>query len=104
MNKTNLKISWATFESTKYACLNWHYSKCVPVGKLVKIGAWEDNKFIGVVLFGRGANQHLGKPYNLEQTECVELVRIALNRHKNSMIIFGNPFFQGIKLNCSEVI
>lgn len=85
MNKTNLKISWATFESTKYACLNWHYSKCVPVGKLVKIGAWEDNKFIGVVLFGRGANQHLGKPYNLQQTECVELVRIALNRHKTSV-------------------
>ena len=82
MNKINLKINWATYESAKYACLNWHYSGVIPVGKLVKIGAWEDGKFIGVVLFGRGANKHLGNPYGLEQTECVELVRIALNRHK----------------------
>jgi hypothetical protein len=85
MSKTNLKINWATYDSAKYACLNWHYSCVIPVGKLVKVGAWEDGKFIGVVLFGRGANKHLGMPYGLEQTECVELVRIALNRHKSSV-------------------
>jgi len=80
-NKSILKIDWATHEAAKYACLNWHYSKTIPVGKLVKIGVWENNKFVGVVIFGRGANKSLGTPYNLLQTECCELVRIALTKH-----------------------
>lgn len=80
-----LKLDWATFEATKYACLNFHYSKTVPAGKLIKIGVWEDSKFIGVVLYGRGANSTLGSPYGLEQTECCELVRIALTQHKTQV-------------------
>ena len=77
-----LKIDWATYEATKYACLHWHYSKVVPVGKLVKVGAWEDGKFIGVVVFSRGANLSLGRPYNLTQFECCELTRVAMRPHK----------------------
>lgn len=81
MSKADLRIDWATHAAAKYACENWHYSRCLPVGKLVKVGAWEKNKFIGVVLFGRGATPNLGRPYNLGQNECVELVRIALTKH-----------------------
>jgi hypothetical protein len=81
MGKADLRIDWATHESAKYACVNWHYSGCMPSGKLVKIGAWERGKFIGVVLFGRGATPRLGSPYKLGQDECVELVRIALTDH-----------------------
>ena len=80
--KVDLKIDWASHEAAKYACENWHYSKVIPVGKLVKVGAWEDKKFIGVVLFGRGATPNLGRPYGLAQDECCELVRIALTNHK----------------------
>lgn len=83
MAKADLKIDWATHEAAKYACENWHYSKCLPAGKLVKVGAWEGGKFVGVVLFGRGATPNLGKPYDLGQDECVELVRIALTRHES---------------------
>jgi len=85
MNKADLKIDWATHAAAKYACENWHYSGCLPVGKLVKVGAWEKGNFIGVVLFGRGATPHLGKPYNLVQDKCVELVRIALTKHENAV-------------------
>lgn len=81
MAKADLKIDWATHEAAKYACENWHYSGCLPVGKLVKVGAWENGKFIGVVLFGRGANKSLGEPYGCDQTESCELVRIALTSH-----------------------
>lgn len=84
MNSTSkpvLKIDWATYEAAKFCCENWHYSKVLPVGKLVKVGAWENAKFIGVVLFGRGANHNMSKPYGLGQDQCVELVRIALNKH-----------------------
>lgn len=77
-----LKIDWATHEAVKYACKHWHYSKCVPVGKLIKVGAWEDGKFIGVVIFSRGANRSIGSPYNLTQFECCELTRVAMRPHK----------------------
>lgn len=82
-NNVFLKIDWATHEAAKFACLNWHYSKSVPVGKLIKIGAWENNIFIGVVIFGRGANKDLGSPFGLRQDECCELVRIALTKHES---------------------
>ena len=80
-NKPVLRIDWATNDAAKFACLNWHYAKAVPVGKLVKVGAWEKGKFIGCVLFGRGANKNMPKPYGLGQDECVELVRVALTKH-----------------------
>ena len=76
-----LKLDYASYEAAKYACVNFHYSKTVPAGKLIKIGVWEHGKFIGVVLYGRGANNTLGAPYGLAQTECCELVRIALTTH-----------------------
>lgn len=85
MSKVDLKIDWATHAAAKYACENWHYSKCLPVGKIVKVGVWEDQKFIGVVLFGRGANFNMLKGYDLEQDEGCELVRIALTKHKNTV-------------------
>ena len=81
-DKPDLKIDWASHEAAKYACTNWHYSKCLPVGKLVKIGAWEDNKFIGVVVFSRGANNNMLKPFGLQQEYGCELTRIVLTKHK----------------------
>lgn len=82
MDATEIKLDWASFEAIKFACLNWHYSKSVPAGKLVKIGVWEDGEYKGCILYGRGANNNLGKPYGLSQAECCELVRIALRDHK----------------------
>lgn len=82
MSKIDLRINWANHAAAKYACENWHYSGCLPAGKLVKVGAWERGKFIGVVLFGRGASPTLGNKFGLGQDQCVELVRIALTKHK----------------------
>jgi hypothetical protein len=81
MAKADLRIDWATHEAARYACENWHYSRTVPVGKLAKVGAWERGEFVGVVLFGRGANNRLSSAYDLRQDEAVELVRVALKKH-----------------------
>jgi hypothetical protein len=54
----------------------------MPIGKLVKIGVWEGGKFIGVVVFGRGACPHLHKKHKLRTTEVCELTRVALDTHK----------------------
>lgn len=79
--KTSLKIDWATHEAAKYACENWHYSKCIPKSKIVKIGAWENGNFIGVIIFGVGATSSLVKAYGLDMTAGCELVRVALTKH-----------------------
>jgi hypothetical protein len=79
---STLKIDWCSYQAAKYAVLNWHYSHAMPSGKLAKIGVWEYGQFIGCLLFGRGANNCLGKPYGLSQNECCELVRIALKKHE----------------------
>lgn len=77
----DLKIAKATHEAAKYAVEHWHYSRKLPSGKLFIRGVWEDEKFIGVVIFSRGATNTIGSPYGLLQTECVELTRVALRAH-----------------------
>lgn len=77
----DLKIAWASHDAAEFACKKWHYSKCLPTGKLVKIGAWENDTFIGVVIFSRGASPHLLSKYGLTQFEGCELTRIALTKH-----------------------
>jgi len=81
MAKAELRIDWATHAAAKYACENWHYSKSVPAGKIVKVGVWEAGKFVGVVLFGRGSNKHIAKPFGVAPELVVELVRVALTKH-----------------------
>jgi len=78
----DLKIDFCSFAAAKYAVLRWHYSKVMPSGRLINIGVWEESRFIGVVIFGRGANNNIGKPYGLSQYEVCELVRVALTQHQ----------------------
>jgi len=77
----DLRVDFCSHEAAKYAVEHWHYSKVMPAGKIVKVGAWEDNGFVGVVLFSRGASDAIGKPYGLTQVEVSELTRIALTKH-----------------------
>lgn len=80
-SRPKLKIDWASAEAARYACEKWHYSKCVPKAKVVRLGAWENETFIGVVMFGSGATPQIGSPYGLKQTEICELTRVALAKH-----------------------
>lgn len=78
----SLLIERCTFKAAKFAVLNWHYSQSMPAGKLVKYGVWENDKFIGAVIFGRGANNNVHKHLKMKTTECCELVRVALRKHE----------------------
>ena len=42
----SLRLDWCSYAAAKYACENWHYSKCLPASKIVKIGVWEDEKYL----------------------------------------------------------
>ena len=86
MGKVDLKIDWATHAAAKYACLNWHYAKRMPDPKSVKIGAWENGKFIGVVMFTRGVSgTNISKTLKIKSVEIAELSRGALTNYKNTV-------------------
>lgn len=80
---SDLVVAACSHEAAKHAVENWHYSRILPTGKLVKFGVWEDTKFIGVVIFSRGVSPHLGKALGLEVTQNCELARVALTGHAN---------------------
>src|SRR5262245_48694325 len=73
--RVELKLDWCSFEAATYAVKHWHYSRSMPATKTVKIGVWEDDKFIGAVIFAWGSNQYLGRMFGLKMLETAELCR-----------------------------
>ena len=74
----DLKLDWCSHEAARHAVMRWHYSRKMAYSKLVKIGVWEDARFVGAIIYGCGANRHLARPFGLEATQAAELVRVAL--------------------------
>jgi len=74
-------VDWCSHEAAKYAVEHWHYSRSLPTPPVVRLGVWEGERFIGCVLFSRGASNNLGRPYSLDVTEVCELTRVALDHH-----------------------
>ncbi len=81
-SRPKLKLDWCSHEAAKYAVENWHYTAVLPPFPHVRIGVWENDRFIGCLLFSRGASNSIGKPYGLAQTEVAELTRVALANHQ----------------------
>jgi hypothetical protein len=98
-DEPELLVDFCSYDAIKYACQNWHYSKTTPAGKIVKIGVWEDKKFIGCVLFSRGGTLQIGMPYNLNQDQVCELTRIALTNHKHPVTEIISKAIKCLKLN-----
>ena len=81
--KKDLLVAPCSYEATKFACENFHYSQTIPRSKLVKYGVWEDERFIGAIVFGDSPSPNMASPYGLKYTEICELRRIALTTHKH---------------------
>lgn len=103
MSNVNLRLGWCDHKAAKYACMHWHYSKSIPVPPLVKVGVWEDSKFIGALIFSRGASSNLLKPYSLNQDQGCELTRIALNKHKTPVSRIMAIAFKFLKKNSPKL-
>ena len=78
----SFEIKLVNQQAALFAVKNWHYSNILPTGKLVKFRVFEEQKFIGVIIFSRGASPFLGNSLGLDQTEVCELTRVALTNHK----------------------
>ncbi len=79
--RPELRLDWCSHQAARYAVEHWHYSRSLPPPPHNRIGVWENSKFIGCILFGRGASPQLLRPYGLKNTEGAELVRVALDAH-----------------------
>ena len=80
-DKPDLRLDWCSYKAAKYAVEHWHYSQRMPLGRMVRIGVWESDKFIGVIIFSRGASPYLGSRYGLKHEAVCELTRVALREH-----------------------
>lgn len=81
-SKPTLRLDWCSHQAAKYAVEHWHYSRRMPKGKLAKVGAWENARFIGVVIFGLGSTPMMGRAEGLPPFQTCELVRVALAPHE----------------------
>ena len=79
-----MRLEKASTKAIKYACLNFHYAKSVPVNTFGYSVFNNKNEWCGVVLYGTGANNNLATQYNLNQGNVLELVRMALNGKQES--------------------
>ncbi len=59
----------------------WHYSKKIPVGKLVNVGVWENQRFIGAIVFADGLLGSSSTYFGMNKYHIAEIVRIALREH-----------------------
>ena len=84
-DKSILRLDYCDHAAAAYAVKHWHYSHAMPAGKTINIGVWESGDFKGVIIFSRGSNNNIGKPYKLQQTEVCEMTRIALTNHQTAV-------------------
>jgi hypothetical protein len=77
-----LRLAFCSYQAASFAVKAWHYSRSLPTPPLVRVGVWEYDQFVGVVLFSRGANRHLAKQFGLAQPEVCEMSRVALRQHE----------------------
>jgi hypothetical protein len=80
-----MRLEIASHKAIKYACLNFHYAKAIPVNTFGYSVFNNKNEWCGVILYGTGANNNLATEYNLKQGNVLELVRMALNgKHEST--------------------
>lgn len=77
-----LALRWVGQDAAKYATRLWHYSGSTPTPPMNVVGAWEDGKFIGVVIFSRGNAPQAARPFGIVTSEMCELTRVALSAHR----------------------
>lgn len=74
-----MKITRATSQATKYACMKFHYAHAVPTVTFSYNIYNSCDEWCGAIVFGGGANNHMASSFGLHSGEVLELERVALN-------------------------
>jgi hypothetical protein len=76
-----LLMALCSHTAADFACRRDHYAGGLPAARKTCFGVWEWARFVGALVFSRGACQHIGRPFGLPQTQVCELTRVALSTH-----------------------
>lgn len=79
-----MRLEIASHKAIKYACLNFHYAKIVPLTGIAFNVYNNNNEWCGCITFGGGASYKLGMSYGLVSGQFLELTRMALNGKQES--------------------
>ena len=79
-----MRLERAYAKAIRYAIMNWHYSKSVPMVQVGYAVFNDAGDWCGVVCYSIGANNNIASPYGLKQGQVAELVRVALNGKQES--------------------
>lgn len=74
-----MRITKASYEAARYACLNFHYAKAVPVCQYAYNVYNDADEWCGVIIYGSGATINIARPFDKWQGQVLELERVALN-------------------------
>jgi hypothetical protein len=81
-----MRLEIASPKAIRYACMNFHYAKTVPVNVFGYSVFNDKNEWCGVALYGTGASPQIAKHYKLNQGQVIEFVRMALNGKQNQSV------------------
>lgn len=98
---SDLLVAPCSYKAAKYAVEHWHYSESMPTPPVLKFGVWENGEFIGAVLFSRGSNNNMLRPFFLKIEEGAELTRVALKAHKSFVSGIVSRALKSLKTNNS---
>jgi hypothetical protein len=90
-----MRLEIASHKAIKYACLNFHYAKSVPVNVFGYSVFNDKNEWCGVIIYGMGASPYVSKSIGLYQGQALELVRVALNGKQSNV---SKPLSLSMKL------
>lgn len=79
-----LALAYCSPKAAAHAAKHWHYAGKLPAGKKLKVGVWEDGRFIGALIFTHGLThvRNRGLKYGVEIKDVCELARVALRDHE----------------------
>jgi len=79
-----MRLEIASYKAIKYACLNFHYARVIPLTTIGFNVYNNKNEWCGCITFGGGASYKLGSSYCLVSGQFLELTRMALNGKQES--------------------
>lgn len=79
-----MRLEIASHKAIKYACLNFHYAKTIPLTQIAYNVYNKKKEWCGCITFGGGASYKLGQSFGLVSGQFLELTRMALNGKQES--------------------
>jgi len=75
-----MRLEKASRKAVVYACMNFHYSKRIPVSSNISYSVFNDkNEWCGIIMYGYPNSPNIVPEFNLENGKVLELRRVALN-------------------------